>query len=59
MALEPQDVNEEYKEYVAYDIVRAIKQARKGAMELGLDDIAIILKEALNEDEILSLKAFL
>ncbi len=54
--IDAESVNEEYKEYISYDIIRAIKQARKGKMELSIEDLAMIIKESLGDDEVVELK---
>ena len=52
-------INQEYKERIAWEIQSAISQARKGKLELSLEEIGTIIKENFTEEELVELKKYL
>jgi len=52
-------INQEYKERIAWEIQSAISQARKGKLELSLEEIGTIIKESFTEEELVELKKYL
>jgi hypothetical protein len=52
-------LNQEYKERIAYEIQSAISQARKGQLELSLEEIGAIIKDNFTEEELVELKKYL